>query len=100
MTQLSKTQIEVLDFAKKQIDKARNNDFETWCGRNYKYLDEYEGYREKLENTYENALNGIVSVNCNSRTIRKLEKDGYIEIIYDSANAKGLGFDFIKVLNY
>lgn len=98
---LSKAQQKVIDEAKRQINKALENDFVEWCGSNYKHIDEYVGYRERLERTYSESRNGIVELHCNSRTLYALEKFGLIEIIHDSKNDGGeIQFDKIRLLNY
>lgn len=97
---LTSKQKQVLDFSRKLIDESREKDFVEWCGKNYNIIDKHIGYREKLEKEYKESKEGIVIVNCNSRTIKGLENKGFIKIIHDSKNDKGLGFDVIKVLNY
>lgn len=98
---LSKAQEKVIDEAKRQINEARESDFVEWCGSNYKHIDEYDGYREKLERMYKENRDGVVEVHCNSRTLYSLENFGLIEIIHDSKNDGGeIQIDKIRLLNY
>ena len=102
---LTKTQIEVLEYAKKKIDKARTLTYREWLiDMNSYYLyheDALEDsiYKQEYANYYEDAKNGIVLTHCNSRTLKKLESLGYIEIIEDSTGER-IGIDTVKVLNY
>lgn len=106
---LSKAQAEVLEEAKRKIDEARQ--YETYEEYYVKSEPEWrrkdpEEYKTKhpdvweyYKKNWENRRNGIVLTQCNSRTIRKLEKLGLIEIIEDSCG-QYVGVDTIKVLNY
>ena len=113
---LSKAQTEVMERAKKDIDKARAMDYPEWLRETDHYfqvpkwadgeLKEYidERWRKAVEEEYhkkywEDERNGIVLTHCNSRTLAKLEQLGLIEIIEDS-NGQTFGIDTVKVLNY
>ena len=109
MTKLSKAQQKVLEEAKKNIDDARNNNFYDWFRKHYSYFEESseEKINEYLKkndernfwkDNYNDHVNGIAHVDCNGRTLYRLEELGLIEIVEDGTN-KGL-FDHIKVLNY
>lgn len=102
---LTKAQNEVLEDAKKHIDKARTLTYREWLiDMNSYYLYHEDALEEAIQkqeyaNYYENEKNGIVLTHCNSRTLKKLESLGYIEIIEDSTG-ESYGIDVIKVLNY
>lgn len=116
---LSKAQQEVMDTAKERIDYARTHSFCDWfrngMGYYYKGMTDTEVYEaiERLTKEsnwgysldyemkrYEMNRNGIDFLcHASSATIKKLEKLGLIEIVYDS-NGEFYGFDHIKVLNY
>ena len=117
---LSKAQEEVINNAKARIDFARTQNFFGWYmgyyAGNYERknihtpeeLDAYLENRTGRDNRtmkdltterYQNAINGIVPCIANSRTLKKLEELGIIEIIYDS-NGDRLGLDEIRILNY
>jgi len=110
---LSKAQNEVMTMAKKQIDEARKYDYPEWLKETNSWYqvdeNESEEYKAFKEKAYRDAVNegrhkkywqmhkeGIAFVECNSRTIQKLEKLGLIEIIEDGRSYT----DVIKVLNY
>ena len=118
MAKLSKAQQEVLDNAKERIDYARTHSFCDWFRHNwgcyYKDMTDAEVYEaiEKMakrskvyslqreEMQYDWNRNGIDYLcHASTATIKKLEKLGLIEIIYDS-NGEYYGFDTIKILNY
>ena len=97
MTKLSAAQEKVLRDAKANIDKARNQTFEEWLPMP---MDRYSP--EKLEwwkDQYERERSGIALAYCNTKTIKKLESLGLIEIVYDSTG-ETFGLDEIKVLGY
>lgn len=108
---LSETQEKVLNKIKRSIDDAKQ--FESYeqlfnskehygCYRNLTYkevikkygndeLYRYEKYWE--EQKYEN----ITLIYCNSKTLKKLEKLGYIEIIRDSTG-ETFGYDKVRLI--
>lgn len=122
---LSKTQQKVLDFAKEQIDIARTLDIKAWAchetfhgptciedTRMYKEWEEYgfksqeaaferlreqrDNYAETYGKYYEQHKQGMALCRADSRTIKALEKQGYIRIINDGR----VYVDTIEVLNY
>jgi len=116
---LSKAQEEVINNAKAKIDLARTLNFFDWYmgyyagnyeSKNIHTPEELDAYLENrigrdnrtmkdlTEERYQNARNGIVSCIANSRTLKKLEEMGIIEILYDS-NGDRLGLDEIRILN-
>lgn len=101
MKKLSNAQQKVMDKAYKDIDEARTMEFETWFEKQMSWCqpDHREKYRERYMKICEEQKNGIVLTTCNSRTLKKLEEYGLIEIIEDS-NGQAFGIDVIKVLNY
>jgi hypothetical protein len=105
MKKLSKAQQEVMDHAKRKIDKARSMDYPTWLKASDSYYDYHEKQWKKaveegyLKEYWEDARNGIVLTHCNSKTLWKLEEFGLIEIIEDSTGDR-CGIDTVKVLNY
>lgn len=109
MAKLSKTQQEVLETAKRDINKARTLDYPEWLKEiNHFYAGntEYQKkcYKEALEREemkryWENERNAIVFTHCSSHTIRALERMGLIEIIEDSVETGG-SIDVVKILNY
>jgi len=121
---LSKAQAEVMEEAKKKIDRARSMDYPEWLMATHNYYqvpkwatDETSPsynprYAESLRKRFDEAVakeewkdywemerNGIVLTRCNSRTLKKLEEYGLIKIIYDS-NGEHIGIDTVQVLNY
>ena len=101
---LSKAQEAVLNHAKEEIDFARTHTLEEWYIKSYRAdrldldsMDEWS--RNYTITTYEKRKNGIALSMCNSRTLKKLEDLGLIEILYDS-NGTHYGVDEIRVLNY
>lgn len=100
---LSKAQEKVMEQAYKDIDLARNNNYEAWVRKYIKgFTDEYIEERIRLEDRkdwYEDRKNGIVLTSCNTKTLRKLEELGLIKIIKDSTGSTW-GIDIVKVLNY
>lgn len=101
---LSKAQEAVLNHAKEAIDFARTHTLEEWYMKSYRVdrldldsMDEWS--RNYTITTYEKRKNGIALSMCNSRTLKKLEDLGLIEILYDS-NGTHYGVDEIRVLNY
>lgn len=114
---LSKEQQRILDGAKLDIDKARAcaNLGEYWAivdngyylKRGYTF-EEYlltfdDEERDKKiawkTQSFENHKNGIVYAWGNSRSLKRLELLGLIEIIKDAGGVRH-GIDTIKVLNY
>lgn len=94
---LSKVQQETIDFCKAQIDEARTQFVDlkkikkSELGRAMKIID---------------AQNGIVYTqggNCNTRTLKRLEELGILEILEDNSGI-GTGFGAfpskVKILNY
>lgn len=123
---LSKAQQEVMDKAKAKIDFARNHTVREWSiYENFGVLDineccfvknyerygwskekatavaeeEVNSYINNYSKYYEDNRNGIVLTHSNSRTIRRLEDLGLIEIIWDACG-ESYGIDTIKILNY
>ena len=110
-TKLSAAQKKILDKAIEEIIEARScSTFEEYfnkfkaphynCGYNTpeKYISrDPEGW-EKQKQFWEGLKQGITLTSCNTKTIKKLESLGYIEIIED-ANRVRWGIDTIKVLN-
>lgn len=106
---LSKAQQEVLETAKRNIDKARTYDYPEWLKKINPFYDGGTAYqqkcyeealaREELKDSWENDRKGIVLTHCSSHTIRALERLGFIEIIEDSVETNGC-VDIVKVLNY
>lgn len=111
---LSKAQTEVMNKAKKDIDLARSLDYPEWLRTTHSYYQipnwADEELKEHIDNRWkkavdekylyeywENARNSIVLTSCNTRTLKKLESYGLIEIIYDSTGELG-GIDTVKVL--
>jgi len=109
---LSAAQEKILTQAKKEIDEARsyetfedyflneyaphmNGDYDT--PEKYKTRD-YNGYKY-YEKYWTDLKNAIVLTHCNSRSLKKLESLGLIEIIEDSTN-QNYGIDVVKILNY
>ena len=125
MKKLSKAQQAIIDEAKKDIDYAREHDFIHWIAKGSGYALEEdwdnhpnphltnESVRKMAESTvewdkarggwyakrYEEEKSGIVLTYCNSRTLKKLEEYGLIEIVYDSTGQLH-GIDHVKLLNY
>ena len=125
MARLTKAQNEIMTEAKSKIDFARTHSLREWAQKQTGYTDEKiefmvercgmyhstpEGMRSDLEDrinryaedyskTYYNNQNGIVLIHCNSKSMKKLEEYGLIEILYDSTGSN-FGIDTIKVLNY
>lgn len=113
---LSKAQQDVMDKAKKDIDEARALDYPEWLRRDSyyqipKWADKETAEliekrwmdavnREYLKEYWEAEKNGIVLTHCNTRTLKKLEALGLIEILYDSTGDGGYGIDHVKILNY
>ena len=100
---LSKAQQEVMEKAKREVDQARELDYPEWLRATSKSIRAdaidrliAEGY---LKEYWEAHRRGEVLTHCNSKTLKKLEEYGLIEIIEDS-NGQNYGIDTIKVLNY
>ena len=100
---LTTAQQNVLDKAKSEIDLARTLDYPEWFKTTQKWVREdrvdkliCEGH---LKANWEAKRRGEVITHCNSKTLKKLEEYGLIEIIEDS-NGESFGLDVVKVLNY
>jgi hypothetical protein len=108
---LSKAQTEVMEKAKARIDEARNLSFYEWYrihfhgnGETDAQIDEEIARFDKAHpymtgwhhNSYENERNGITLVIANTRTLKKLEEMGLIELVEDGGSYP----DHIKVINY
>lgn len=102
-TKLTPAQEKVMEKAYRDIDLARDNNYEAWIRKTIKgFTDEYIEDRIRLEDRkdwHEDRKNGIVLTSCNTRTLKKLEELGLIEIIKDSTGSTW-GIDVVKVLNY
>lgn len=119
---LSKAQQEVMERAKAEIDYARTHDFlhciAKWHGydlekdwdafpnpylTNESVLKDMQKLADDADeywhNHYKKMQEGHVTTQANSRTLKKLEQMGLIEIVYDS-NGTAYGIDRVKVLNY
>lgn len=121
---LSKAQAQILEYAHKVIDEARDMEYPDWLySKNHYYqipkwmTDETSPYynpegaefrrkqfeeavaREEMKDYWQAYRDGKVLTHCNSKTLVKLESLGLIEIIYDS-NGEYYGLDWIRVLNY
>ena len=113
---LSKAQSQVMEHLKEQIDEARNLEYPEWLKANTSYFNAPkwadDEQKKAIEMRFQNAVaegyqkdwwekhrDGIALVECNTRTLRKLEGFGLIEIIRDSTGEVG-GIDIVKVLNY
>lgn len=103
---LSRAQIEVLEDAKRQIREARELDYPEWLkatDSTYQIDTEYwrEAFRKavnegKCKEHWEMRRRGEALTYCNSRTLRKLQSLGLIEILRDSTG-ETTGVDIIKV---
>ena len=97
MKTLSSIQLETMDFCKKQIDEARKQKVD---------LSKVKKKDLRAAKEIIDAQNGIVYTqggNCTIRTLKALEKYGYIEILEDNSGIGTGGGAFpskIKVLNY
>ena len=101
---LSNAQIEIMENAKREIDKARQLDYPEWLVANGYYDDSEESLERAIARCYmkkywEANRNGEVCTHCNSRSLKKLESLGLIEIVVDSIG-NNYGIDHIRVLNY
>ena len=116
MAKLSKAQAKLLEELKNEIDKARRLSYPEWLAETQHYFATPAWADERLKKVYEERLqkaveekyfyeyweerrNAIVNIHCNSKTLKKLEELGLIEIIYDSTGSN-YGIDEVKVLNY
>lgn len=106
---LSNYQKNVLEEAKKRIDRARS------CKSIYEYLTEVLHLNDRIINIlkndnpetlkmytdgWNNKKNAIVNVNSNIKTIQKLEQLGYIKVVEICDNRSNIVIDTIQVLNY
>ena len=95
MSNLTRVQLETLEFCKRQIDEARKQNIDTSKAK------KRGSAKEILD-----AQNGIVYTqggNCTIRTLRVLEKHGLIEILEDNSGIGTSGGAFpskVKILNY
>ena len=113
---LSKAQMDVMNTAKAEIDRARTMDYPEWLREKNSYYQVPFWADEKLEQSinerwqkavadgcnkefWDKYRKGLVLTHCNSRTLYKLEEYGLIEIIEDS-KGEAHGLDWVKVLNY
>lgn len=111
MTKLSKTQEEVLDKIKNYIKNSKqyatyeekvleekvkpHNEFCLKHGYNPTTLEKEMEYEERYRKYYDNAVNhNIALCTANSKTLKKLEELGYIEIL----NEGGSYPDTVKLL--
>lgn len=109
---LTKTQQELMDEAKERIDTARKyKNFEDYFNneeahRFNKLYNTPEKFRtnapsgwKRFEQRWKREKQAVIDIRCNSKTMKKLESLGLIQIIYDSTG-DCQGLDTIKVLNY
>lgn len=104
---LSKTQVEIMETAKSMINEAR--EFETFdeylintawlIKENGWTVERYKKNFVKAEAIWNDLRKGVARVHCNSKSLKKLEEYGLVEILYDSTG-ENMGTDIIKVLNY
>lgn len=108
---LSTAQKKVIDDATAKIDFARSHNFYDWYRHAYNCatysdsdIDDHvakwdckyprlAGYHHK---NYERYINGEAVVTANTRTLKRLEMIGLIEIVEEG----GMYPDWIKVINY
>jgi hypothetical protein len=119
---LTATQQNEMNKAKEKIDFARAHTLREWAekrtgltkeGREMRietavkygesrekyeqyFEDELKEYEERYFESYEDERNAIVLTRANTKTLKKLEELGLIEII----NIGGTWIDSIKILNY
>lgn len=105
---ISKTQSELLEKIKMDINKAREaKDFKNWYWSVSRLNASvtFENCIEKLEelnslkyykNRFEELKEGIALTQTSSSTLRALENKGLIEIIIDAGN----GIDHVRLLNF
>lgn len=106
---LTKAQEKILAHARDTIDTARALDYPEWLKETnsfFKHDTEYSRrcYLEAIEKEegkayWQKYRDGIALAHCNSKSLKKLEEAGLIEILYDSTG-EYYGIDEIKVLNY
>ena len=98
---LSKTQEELLNKMRKDIDYVRS------CKSYEEYIQNDDAYNQRQKDTYIKSRsfekyyintkeNNIVLTWTSSATLKALEKKGFIKIIVDAKDE----IDFVKVLNY
>ncbi len=101
MEKLSKTQLKVLEYIKQKVENAKkSNNLDEYLKINNIELFDYttESYKKMIDDSRLKEQNGIVNtIGINSRTLLKLEKYGYISIIYDGKNNK-VGMDTVQLL--
>lgn len=102
---LSGAQKEIIEKAHNEIDFARTHTIIEWATKCLGYLgreleeyeiDRVESYANDYKKYYEREKNGIVLCRANSRTIKKLEEMGFVEIL----EVGGSFPDTLKILNY
>lgn len=100
---LSKAQEKVMEKAYEKINRAREcKDYEEYVMKKTSFSEagKLEEIKERrYEEYYKMELEGIVLIQCNSKTLRKLEELGLVKILYDSTGSH-FGIDTVKVLNY
>lgn len=123
MAKLSKAMIEVLDQITADIQLAKENDYPEWlmvklpnCDwreERFEHITDAElkqrliaeakaRWEKRVAEKYlyeywEMGRDSIALTNCNSGTIRAIEKRGYIEIMKDTANQSG-GVDRVRLV--
>ena len=117
MAKLTETQERTLKTIKEDIAFAKKFESfrEYWIGQRLRgqekchdYLELYKYYSKRFEANAEELTrdyikywldykNNIALTTCSSATIRALEREGYIEILHDSANER-YGIDKVKLL--
>ena len=102
---LSEAQKEIIEKAHNEIDYARTHTLIEWAtnclgysGKDLKdyQIDRVESYANNYRKYYEQERKAIVLCRANSRTIKKLEEIGLVEIL----EVGGSFPDTIKILNY
>ena len=103
---LSKTQEKCLERMKYDIDKARENDFRSWCiinqcSNNEERYDKNIEYYEKFRMYYDRYKKGEVLVSGYGKpTLNALMKQNIVTVISYEENRKNGVIDWVKLNNY